>query len=125
MSVFQKDHTVRIWTRDPQRAAPSEAVEAFDRGVKEGQAKSGKGPSSGEISNLPHWDQRHSKLGSSEGQVQVFQRDGKAIAAQWSAASSVWIEVGEVIGSSDGGQVDGQTYDHVFPIEIEGVTGEV
>ena len=28
--------------------------------------------------------------------MQVFQRAGKAIAAQWSAASSTWIEVGEV-----------------------------
>jgi hypothetical protein len=27
----------------------------------------------------------------------VFQRDGKAIAAQWSAASGAWVEIGEVI----------------------------
>lgn len=54
------------------------------------------GPSAGEIAALPKWDQRHAKQGKSEGQVEVFQRSGKAIAAQWSAASSIWIEVGEV-----------------------------
>jgi hypothetical protein len=26
----------------------------------------------------------------------VFQREGKAIAAQWSAASGAWVEIGEV-----------------------------
>lgn len=54
------------------------------------------GPSAVEIAKLPRWEQRHANIGKSEGQVQVFQRDGKAIAAQWSAASSTWIEVGEV-----------------------------
>lgn len=54
------------------------------------------GPSAVEIAALPKWQERHSARGKSEGQVQVFQRDGKAIAAQWSAASSTWIEVGEV-----------------------------
>jgi hypothetical protein len=29
--------------------------------------------------------------------VQVFQREGKAIAAQWSAASGAWVEIGEVL----------------------------
>jgi hypothetical protein len=30
------------------------------------------------------------------GTVQVFQKAGKAIAAQWSAASGAWVEIGEV-----------------------------
>lgn len=55
------------------------------------------GPSPAEIAALPKWEERHATRGKSEGQVQVFQRAGKAIAAQWSAASSTWIEVGEVI----------------------------
>ena len=54
------------------------------------------GPSAQEIAALPKWEEQHSTRGKSEGQVQVFQRGGKAIAAQWSAASSTWIEVGEV-----------------------------
>lgn len=54
------------------------------------------GPSAVEIAALPKWEARHATLGKSEGQVQVFQRAGKAIAAQWSVASSIWIEVGEV-----------------------------
>lgn len=55
-----------------------------------------------EIASLPKWEERYATRGKSEGQVQVFQRAGKAIAAQWSAASSAWIEVGEVGGRSVG-----------------------
>ena len=54
------------------------------------------GPSAAEVAALPKWENRHATRGKSEGQVQVFQRDGKAIAAQWSMVSSIWIEVGEV-----------------------------
>lgn len=42
--------------------------------------------------------------GNSEGQEQLlFQKNGIAIAiaAQWSATSQSWIEVGQVMGSSD------------------------
>jgi phospholipase A-2-activating protein len=55
--------------------------------------------------------------------VQVFNKGGKAIAAQWSAASSTWIEVGEVTGmggtSENAGSINGVQYDHVLPIEID------
>jgi phospholipase A-2-activating protein len=51
--------------------------------------------------------------------VKVFNKDGVAIAAQWSAASSDWIEVGQVTGSRDAGMVDGVPYDHVLPVEFE------
>jgi phospholipase A-2-activating protein len=64
--------------------------------------------------------------GSSEGQVQVFNKDGKAIAAQWSAVSGTWIEVGEVTGSNEhAGAIDGVQYDHVFPIEIDVASGGI
>ncbi|CAN0142592.1 unnamed protein product, partial [Discosporangium mesarthrocarpum] len=120
-----QDHTVRVWTRDPGRAAPAEMVEAFNREVQKSTAKAGKGPSDAEIAKLPPWEGRYANVGTSEGQVQVFRKDGKAIAAQWSSASSVWIEIGEVVGTSDGGQVEGKSYDHVFPIEVEGMGGQV
>lgn len=64
--------------------------------------------------------------GRSEGQVQVFNKNGVAIAAQWSDASQTWIEVGQVMGTSeDGGQIDGQQYDHVLPIEMDTTDGGV
>lgn len=42
-----------------------------------------------------------------------------AIAAQWSAASGTWVEIGEVTGASNAGTINGKAYDHVFPIELE------
>ncbi|CAM9787363.1 unnamed protein product, partial [Ectocarpus sp. 8 AP-2014] len=120
-----QDHVVRVWTRAPERAAPAEVAQAFDQSVIDGQTKTKQGPSAVEIAALPKWEEQHATRGKSEGQVQVFQRAGKAIAAQWSAASSTWIEVGEVMGASEAGQVDGETFDRVYPIEVEGVGGAV
>ncbi|CAN0117001.1 unnamed protein product, partial [Laminaria digitata] len=81
------------------------------------------GPSAVEIAALPKWEERHSAVGKSEGQVQVFQRNGKAIAAQWSAASSAWIEVGEVSGGwwwwgGGGGVVGGLGGDGVCVVVV-------
>jgi phospholipase A-2-activating protein len=55
----------------------------------------------------------------------VFNKDNRLIAAEWSAVSGVWIEVGDVTGSSDNGTIDGVYYDHVMPVEIDGVGGSV
>ena len=50
----------------------------------------------------------------------MFNKDGRAIAAQWSASGGTWIEIGEVTGTNENaGTVDGVSYDHVFPIEVE------
>jgi phospholipase A-2-activating protein len=49
-----------------------------------------------------------------------------AIAAQWSAASRTWIEVGQVMGSNqDQGMIDGVKYDHILPIEVDQADGGV
>jgi phospholipase A-2-activating protein len=40
--------------------------------------------------------------------VQMFRKNGVAIAAQWSATSGTWIEVGEVTGTSNAGTIDGE-----------------
>eukprot|EP00592_Proboscia_alata_P003778 CAMPEP_0194365742 /NCGR_PEP_ID=MMETSP0174-20130528/13772_1 /TAXON_ID=216777 /ORGANISM="Proboscia alata, Strain PI-D3" /LENGTH=868 /DNA_ID=CAMNT_0039140575 /DNA_START=60 /DNA_END=2666 /DNA_ORIENTATION=- len=114
------DGTVRIFTSCPSRKASSEDIAALEAAATASKAKSSSGPSSEEIAKLPRWDMRAVQTGRSDGQVQVFQRDGKAIAAQWSATSSTWIEVGEVTGSNENaGAIDGVSYDHVFPIEID------
>eukprot|EP00953_Heterococcus_sp_UTEX-ZZ885_P034309 17779-Heterococcus_DN1.PRE.1 len=162
-----QDHGARIFTRAPERVAAAEIAIAFEAAVSEAQTAAARGPSDIEIAKLPVWDNRHTVAGGSEGRVQVFQREGKAIAAQWSAASGAWVEIGEltrlnpckcvlaqartiacygrqhsttvvcamslaiaesqplVTGSTDSGTLDGQSYDHVFPIEIEGQDGAV
>jgi phospholipase A-2-activating protein len=84
------------------------------------------GPSSEEVAKLPQWQDNLQHIGKSEGQVQLFQKDGVAIAAQWSAASRTWIEVGQVMGSNqDQGMIDGVKYDHVLPIEVDQADGGV
>ena len=121
-----QDGTLRIFTQATDRMAPQSERDDFQRSVSEAIEKRRKGPSKDEISKLPWWEMRASQIGKSEGQVQVFQKDGVAIAAQWSATSQTWIEVGQVVGSNeDAGVVDGVRYDHVFPIEVDQAGGGV
>jgi len=79
------------------------------------------GPSAEDIAKATPWERASTVRGKSEGQVMVFNKGGRLIAAQWSMASSCWIEVGDVTGNGggDGGSIDGINYDHVMPVEIE------
>ncbi|CAM9846412.1 unnamed protein product, partial [Chrysoparadoxa australica] len=120
-----QDNIVRVWTRCAGRAASDALIASFAEDVQAAQVAHKQGPSGVEISKLPMWDRRHMHVGKSDGFVQMFQRDNKAIAAHWSSDTSAWIEIGEVTGSQEAGKIDGTEYDHVFPIEIEGVAGEV
>ena len=114
------DGNVRVFTRCPARVAPDSVLSSFRDAVSESQASRSTGPSPEEVAKLPRWDMNALTQGRSEGQVQVFQRDGRAIAAQWSSASRTWIEVGEVTGTNaNAGTLDGRRYDHVLPIEID------
>jgi len=58
--------------------------------------------------SLPDWLDRGSRPGKREGMVQMFKKEGKAIAAQWSQDSGTWIEIGEVMGSTNAGTIDGE-----------------
>lgn len=120
-----QDGTLRIFTRATDRMAPTTEREQFAQTVQEAHQKQSSGPSAEEVAKLPLWEQNHSKRGTSEGQVQLFNKGGVAIAAQWSSTSQTWIEVGQVMGSSDGGTIDGVSYDHVLPIEVDQTGGGV
>ncbi|KAL7528976.1 hypothetical protein ACHAXR_002726, partial [Thalassiosira sp. AJA248-18] len=114
------DGHLRTFTRHASRTAPPSILTSFTQSVSESMASRSSGPSPEEIAKLPQWEMNALTQGRSEGQVQVFQKGGKAIAAQWSATSRTWIEVGEVTGqNSNGGTLNGQQYDHVLPIEID------
>jgi phospholipase A-2-activating protein len=114
------DGVLRIFTRATERRASAAERQAFADDVRASIQKTMGGPSADEIAQLPRWEDHMRLPGRSEGQVQVFQKNGVAVAAQWSAVSATWIEVGEVTGRSDAaGTIDGVQYDHVFPIEIE------
>eukprot|EP00522_Entomoneis_paludosa_P008904 CAMPEP_0172451960 /NCGR_PEP_ID=MMETSP1065-20121228/9758_1 /TAXON_ID=265537 /ORGANISM="Amphiprora paludosa, Strain CCMP125" /LENGTH=3022 /DNA_ID=CAMNT_0013203931 /DNA_START=83 /DNA_END=9152 /DNA_ORIENTATION=- len=57
-----------------------------------------KGSIPDDVSKMIPWESRKKHPGTTEGKVGVFQRDGKGIAAQWSADTKEWVEIGEVTG---------------------------
>jgi phospholipase A-2-activating protein len=114
------DGCIRVFSEDPEKEASEAERAAFQEAVIQNSVKHSSGPSAQEIAALPKWEQNASVFGKSDGQVQLFQKNGKAIAAQWSVASVTWIEVGEVTGqNTNTGTIDGVEYDHVFPIEVD------
>lgn len=118
------DGTVRVFSTSDAKVASDAEQSAFQNSVMEARAKTSTGPSAEEIASLPKWEMNAGHIGKSEGQVQVFNKNGKAIAAQWSMASGTWIEVGEVTGRNENaGTIDGVEFDHVFPIEIDLASG--
>jgi FOG: WD40 repeat len=120
------DGMIRVFTMDDKRVAPEGERAAFQDSVLEAKARHSTGPSREEIEALPKWEMNALQVGKSEGQVQVFNKNGKAIAAQWSAVSGTWIEVGEVTGRNENaGTINGIQYDHVLPIEIDLASGGV
>ena len=119
-----QDGYLRIFTQSTDRIAPESVRQQWESDLQ--KKASGKGPSKEEVAKLPRWELNGLQQGKSEGQVQLFQKDGIAIAAQWSAASQTWIEVGQVMGSAgDQQQIDGVSYDHVLPIEVDTTGGGV
>ena len=115
-----QDGFVRIFTCNSSRFADPMEIKALQESSNVNQRKASSGPSAEEIAKLPKWEMRSIQTGRSEGQIQVFSRDGKAIAAQWNDASRTWIEVGEVMGSNpNAGSINGENFDHVLPIEID------
>jgi len=120
------DGMIRVFTMDEKRIAPEAERAAFQDSVLEAKAKHSSGPTKEEIDALPKWEMHERHVGKSEGQVQVFNKNGKAIAAQWSSVSRTWIEVGEVTGRNDNsGTIKGIQYDHVLPIEIDLASGGI
>ena len=124
------DGMIRIFTKDADRIASDDVMETFREDAIKSNQKKSSGPSNDEIAKLPKWENNFNLSGKSEGAVQVFNKNGKAIAAQWSQASKTWIEVGEVTGqvggeSDNAGTINGTKYDFVFPIEVDVPNGGV
>ncbi len=113
------DGYLRIFSR---RTDISNGLHAlFLQEVEEYQAKKRTGPSQQEVDQAPHY-------GKADEQVAVFKRVGDQgslvlIAAQWSAVSQAWVEIGVVTGGGDGGVLNGVTFDHVMPVEMDTANG--
>ena len=122
------DGLVRIFTKRSSARAPAAAHAAFlaaSEAVHAAQAAAlqrAAAPSAAQVANYPPWESRFSQE-SGGGGVRVFNKDGRAIAAMWDAASGSWVEQGEVTGVSDGGIVNGVPFDHVYPVDVDGADG--
>ncbi|KAF2151992.1 putative polyubiquitin binding protein [Myriangium duriaei CBS 260.36] len=120
------DRLVRVFSRDPERQADFETLQAFTESVKASsipQQTTGDGQNINK-ENLPGPDFLKNKSGTKEGQVQMIREDnGNITAHTWSTAAQQWINVGTVVDSagSSGRKVthNGQDYDYVFDVDIE------
>lgn len=53
------------------------------------------------VDNLPAYELREQYPGSRDGEVKMFRKGEKGFVFKWSVASGTWIEIGEVIGTSN------------------------
>jgi len=98
------DGKVRVFTRDVARVAPEEVVREYEGECEKFSSSMKNGPSKAEIDKLDLWEDHHG-IRKEEGTVQVFNKQGTAIAARYESGN--WIEVGEVTGYGGGEEVSG------------------
>ena len=67
-----QDGSVRCFTKDMSRVCSESELKEFE----ESGMRANSGPSNEEIAKLPRWEMRQVVVGKSEGQVQMFQKDG-------------------------------------------------
>jgi len=120
------DGVVRLFSKDPLRHCQDVSVVSMfhetARASREAQQK--KVSPAMDVSKLQRI--QDATPGASDQQVKVFNKDGVAVAYQWSAIMGTWIEIGVVTsGGGDGPdgktELDGEWYDRVVPVEIEDV----
>jgi len=119
------DRIVRIFSRDRERHAAPEALQAFEDSVKSSsipQQQVGDGNVNKE--NLPGPEFLEQKSGTKEGQVVMIQENNGAVSAhQWSASAQRWMNVGTVVDAAGSSgkktHYKGQDYDYVFDVDIE------
>ena len=125
------DGALRVWTREPSRAAGNAEHEASYRAAlaefEEQQKKSNRGFDLGDLPGL----EALARPGRKDGQVKIVREGDTPMAYTWDAGSTTWSCVGEVTdgpgggaaaggGRGNGGVIDGTPYDHVFTVELDG-----
>lgn len=91
------DRIVRVFTRDPERAADAETTKFFEDSVKESSIPQQQLPEVNK-EKLPGPEFLVQKAGTKEGQVQMIRElNGSVTAHQWSAGQQQWINVGTVV----------------------------
>ena len=117
------DRILRIFTRDTERQADLQTLQAFEESVKGSSIPQ---QQVGEINKekLPGPEFLTQKSGTKDGQVVMIREDNGSVTAHtWSAVTSQWTNVGTVVDAvgSSGKKIDylGKDYDYVFDVDIE------
>ena len=113
------DKTARVFSRVSGRQADPEIQKIFIEEVEKIRNKKAKaGQKQIDPKTLTDASVRSQYPGKKDGDVKLFNKDGKAFSYRWDGNVKAWVEIGEVTGFA-GEVVDGVMYDQVLPIEIE------
>lgn len=118
------DALIRVFTKDPTRAASDDAIAAYETAVTTRKMEQCKELGGVKVNDLPGPESLLVE-GTEEGQTRlVRQPDGKILCYQWT--SGKWECVGDVMGAAGGTQQTsgkklyaGLEYDYVFDVDIE------
>ena len=94
-----QDGKVRVYTRDISRAADPETVQEHQASLDRAKIKPA-APSASDVASYPPWSSAASNPGTSQGQVKVFNDNGKGVAAHWDDIAKAWQYIGEVTGQA-------------------------
>lgn len=91
------DKIARIFSQNAAICLPK-AQESFEKAVENARAMRQRGTGVN-VDNLTDYDARNSVRGKSEGQIQMFRRNGIAWACQWDRSANSWSDVGYSLSS--------------------------
>ncbi|WVQ79673.1 hypothetical protein IAT38_001773 [Cryptococcus sp. DSM 104549] len=117
------DSTIRFFTREEALMAGPEEREAWDKEVGSRQLDKS------QIGDVKHSDlpgmEALGREGKKDGQVLMIKNNGVVEAYQWSAPTSTWQQIGQVVDAIGSGRkqlYQGKEYDYVFDVDVaEGV----
>ncbi|MCO5583280.1 hypothetical protein L7F22_037190 [Adiantum nelumboides] len=119
IACASSDNFIRIFTREPQRMADVQELQAYETTVSS-QALNKAQVGDVQKDSLPAPDALL-QPGRKEGEVRMV-RNGELVEAhQWSSAANQWEKIGEVVGGVGSGQkklYQGKEYDYVFDVDI-------
>ena len=125
ISSGASDKKVRVFSRENERIAAPEAIQAFEDSVKASSIPKQQ-VDDGNVNQekLPGPEFLEQKSGTKEGQVVMIREANNTISAhQWSVSAQRWMNVGTVVDQvgSSGRKThhQGKDYDYVFDVDIE------
>ncbi|XP_049781944.1 phospholipase A-2-activating protein [Schistocerca cancellata] len=121
IAVGLSDGTVRVFTQDEERMAPSEEREVF-RSQVTSKLMSMKSKNALIDKNLLPGPEILATPGQQDGQTRLVREGDAVMCYKWSLEDEEWEKMGEVVGTGNGAGKElycGQEYDYVFNIDVE------